>query len=202
MKTATKKSARLTPLQKQIRASVEAAKRILEAKADPRNPMRKAVKAAGSDATRQEDETIFGALSIYGPSFLDRPDMLEIVQERAAEAVAAKDGNWLIRLGRALQGQGSGTEPRFENVDMMMVGLWLPGEIQNCPAGPCGLCDFTDHAMRDFLNRYCGNQTVDAVTKRRQRLGLVKSPDPVVTAVKNVNGKWVYTLSTKAKFVF
>ena len=187
MKTNIKTTKRLTPAQARIAASVERAKRKVEQSASGLNRMLGAVKAAG-DEWAKLDESIFGAFKILGPGWLDtKNEQREILQQRTAKAVADKDGNFLIRLGRALQCEPS--QPSFDKLDDWLISAWLPqGE------GMFGLCDCTDEAITSFLEIATSrdNLTVDAVVKRRQRLGLVKSAKPYVTGVRTVKGKPVW----------
>ena len=189
MKTITKKkSKRLTPAQARIVASVESAKRKAEQSATGLNRMLGAVKSAGDD-WKKLDESIFGAFKILGPGFLDTHDeQREILMQRTAKAIADKDGNFLIRLGRAMQGEPN--QPSFDKLDDWLITAWLPKDEKMF-----GLCDCTDEALTNFLEIATGreNLTVDAVVKRRQRLGLVKADKPFVTGVRQINGKPVFS---------
>jgi hypothetical protein len=206
MKTITKKkTTRLTPAQTRIVASVERAGRKLDADANGQTKMLKAVNAAGDD-WKKLDESIFGAFKILGPDFLDTHDeQRKILQQRTAKAVADKDGNFLIRLGRAMQGEPN--QPSFDKLDLWLVGAWLPQR-----KGMFGLCDCTDDALADYLRLATGREKLDAkgkeqltfeaVVKRRQRLGLVKSHKPAVTRVRIINGKAVYSFRSNPVFAF
>jgi hypothetical protein len=182
----------LTRLQKRIQASVESAKQKVTASADCRTRLHKEINAAGADLAKKDDAAMFGALKIIGPAMLDDPKVLYLVQLQAARAVAQRDGKMLIRLGRALQGTGTGTGTRmeFDKLDLWLIGAWLPQS-----RGMFGLCDCTDEVITTFLKHANGreNLTVEAVVKRRQRLGLVKSRKPAVTGVKMEKGKAVFS---------
>jgi hypothetical protein len=209
MKTITKKklnkAARLTPAQTRIVASVERAGRKLDAAASGQTKMLKAVNAAGDD-WKKLDESIFGAFKILGSGFLDTDDELrKILTQRTAKAIADKDGNFLIRLGREFQ--QTRTNWQFDKLDLWIVGAWLPQG-----KGMFGLCDCTDNALADYLRLATGREKLDAkgkeqltfeaVVKRRQRLGLVKSHKPAVTRVRIDNGKAVFSFRSNPVFAF
>ena len=111
---------------------------------------------------------------------------------RAARAIAEGDGKLLKQLGRELQSKGSGPQPHFDHVDLWLVGAWLPQGKSRF-----GLCHAKDECITDFCQIATGNGSITTtmITKRRQRLGLVKHPDKskYVTGVRSVNGKAVFS---------
>jgi hypothetical protein len=209
MKTISKKklnkAARLTPEQARIVTSFESARRKLDADASGQTKMLKAVSAAGDECNKL-DEAIFGAFKILGPTFLDKDDWLrKTLMQRTAKAIADKDGNFLIRLGRAMQSEPN--KRSFDKLDLWLVGAWLPQK-----KGMFGLCDCTDEVLTEYLKRATGREkldakskeqlTLEAVVKRRQRLGLVKSHKPAVIRVRIINGKADYSLRSNPVFAF
>lgn len=153
--------------------------------------MKKSPRGHLSDA--DSDEVIFGAFLMFGPDVSKHPTFREFIRERSLTALAAGDGNFFIRLGRAMKANPNVSEGKLpDKVDMLLVMGWLPKAGQKF-----GLCDFTDSALTDFciiaLNDE--NLTEDSVCKRRQRLGLKKPRKPSINGVKVANRKGGYSIT-------
>lgn len=118
------------------------------------------------------------------------------VLARAILAWNERDGNFFIRLGKALNQKS--TAAQYDPLDVVLVEAWerIPGE-------DFGLCDCTDAAIYDYCAVMVKDDavavTMDNVTQRRKRCKLVKSQKPYVTSLtEKRKGKWVWSFSDRA----
>lgn len=135
------------------------------------------------------DEAIFAAFRLDGVALLDAPDWRGLIEERIQESLESGDGNFFIRLGKAVN-QSSSARVVYDKLDVLLTGAWQPDR-----KGKFGLCDFSDEALADFCALALDKEdlTVEAICKRRQRLGLRKAKNISVTQVKKAGGKMVFT---------
>lgn len=138
------------------------------------------------------DEWICGMIKWAGRGILKKSLFREFVLDSIADALVAGEGKFLIRLGRTIQTAGTGWEkPReCDKLGDCLVRSWMPDPEKDWP----GLCNFTDSALVDYCIETLNDAslTEDAVTKKRQRLGLMKAPKPSITRVRREKGKLVY----------
>lgn len=188
MKTPPKKQLAPFAVTAAMRASVERAKAKVEADADGRSAMFREIEAAGNDLAKRDCAGMFGAFRVLGTGWMDDPKYqaeVRLVQALTARAIAERDGNFLIRLGKALKSEPQ--QPSLDKLDQWMISAWLPQDKDRI-----GLCHCVDGVITLIMEEATGRQgglTQDTIQKRRQRLRLVKHPKPYVTAVKRGAGK-------------